>query len=466
MTNSNRPQQPGSYRAVLTVVVASTFLAMLAYTGPLGNAVTLTAAFGAGPAGTTWILASMSVGLAVTLLAAGVVADRIGRREVFELGTVLFIASNLVCTVAPDAAVFVAARIVAGIGTTGMIATGLGLVVGLGDVATRHRSTTATWWSVAMGAGIAAGPVLSGTFDLFDGWRWFYGLLTVGGIAMLIGVRRAVPVQPVRTGHPREFDPAGFVLLTTFLAVLITAIVEVRAGLSPTTVLLFAGSAVLMAAFVVSQRFGRRRLIAPEILTHRPFLAATTAGFGTGIGVISVMAFAPSYFTLGLGMTTLQAGALTTVWSATSAVAALVFARHTARISGTTQLAIGLVGVSVGTALMVAPTAALGSTRLVVGLFVAGIASGLLNGGLARQAVAAVPAEHAATGTAANNTARYLGAAIGVSAASVITAAVGMTIGWNDVAIAGTIASLITATFVLLLTPRHNRSELAKGRWQ
>lgn len=442
----------GSHVAVLAVVVASTFLAMLAYTGLLGNAVTLTAALSASAAQTTWILASMSVGLAVSLLAAGVVADRIGRRRVFELGAVLFIVSSLACTVAPNAGVFITARIVAGVGATGMIATGLGLVVSLGGAVAERHSRTATWWSVAMGTGIAAGPVLSGAFDLVDGWRWFYALLTVGGIAMWIVVRRAVSPQHPASGHARMFDTAGFVLLTAFLALLITAIVEVRGGLTGTTVALFATSALLLTAFVLSQRFGRRRLVAPEILAHRPFLAAIAAGLGAGIGVTSVMAFAPSYLAGGLGMTTLQAGALMTLWAGTSAVAALVFARHTARITGPTQLVIGLVGVAVGMSLMAAPTPPTAGSRFVAGLILAGIASGLLNGGLARQAVASVPATHTATGTAANNTARYLGAAIGVSASSIIASATGIHSGWNDVAWAGAAMSVLMAIVVAILS--------------
>lgn len=458
----------GSYAAVVAVVVTSTFLGMLAYTGPLGNAVTLTAAFDATAAETTWILSSMSVGLAVTLLAAGVIADRIGRRRVFMLGALLFVVSNLACALAPDAGVFIAARLVAGAGATGMIATGLGLVVALGEEATRRHTTTASWWSVAMGSGIAVGPLLSGAFDLVDGWRWFYALLTLGGVAMLVGVSRAVPPQPRAGGHARAFDAVGFVLLTSFLAFLVTAIVEVRGGLTPATLALFGVSTLLAVAFVLSQRVGTRRLIEPEILGHRPFLAASAAAFGTGAGIISVMAFAPTYLVTGRGLTTLEAGGAITLWSGTSAIAALILARHSARITGPAQLVIGLVGVALGITLMVAPAVLAGDARLVAGLLLCGVASGLLNGGLARQAVASVPATHAATGTAANNTARYLGAAVGISAASIVGTAVGPEVGWDRVVLAGAGASLLAALLVLVLsrtTPPRRAGEVTP-RWR
>ena len=88
-----------SFGRVLATVAASTLVAMLAYSGPLGNAVTLNTALRAGPASATWILASMSVGLAAALVTAGVVADRIGHRRVFLAGAAVFVAANLACAV-------------------------------------------------------------------------------------------------------------------------------------------------------------------------------------------------------------------------------------------------------------------------------------------------------------------------------------------------------------------------------
>jgi hypothetical protein len=75
------------------------------------------------------------------------------------------------------------------------------------------------------------------------------------------------------------------------------------------------------------------------------------------------------------------------------------------------------------------------------GLLVAGAASGVLNAALARQAVASAPAGLASIGSGANNTARYLGAAIGVTIVAVLAAhptSAGLISGWN-------VAVLVTA---------------------
>ena len=64
---------------------------------------------------------------------------------------------------------------------------------------------------------------------------------------------------------------------------------------------------------------------------------------------------------------------------------------------------------------------------------VAGVGSGVLNAALGRMAVASVPAALAAMGSGANNTARYLGSAIGVTAVSVLvgTTPAGLFVGWT-----------------------------------
>jgi hypothetical protein len=53
--------------------------------------------------------------------------------------------------------------------------------------------------------------------------------------------------------------------------------------------------------------------------------------------------------------------------------------------------------------------------RLVPSMVIAGVATGLLNALLGREAVASVGADRAAMGSGANNTARYLGAAVGIT---------------------------------------------------
>lgn len=440
------------YGRVLATVAASTLVAMLAYAGPLGNAVTLNAALRAGPASATWILASMSVGLAAALVTAGVVADRIGHRRVFLAGAAAFLVANLTCAVVATAPLFVAARIVAGVGAAGMIATGLGLVAAVSEH-DGHRARTAVWWSSSMGAGIGLGPIATGMLDLAGAWRVFYVLLAAAGAALWISARR-IPAQPPHNPD-RPQSVLGFVLLTGALSAAVAALVEVRVrevGLAAALAVL----AVLLAgALIAGGRYGSAPLVDPALFRHRRFLSSTVAGLGAGVGVISAMSYSGTFVVHGLGLSTLQAGLLLSLWAGTSAVAALGFSRLAGILSGRAHLLGGLAGVAVGLLLMSGLSDGASPARLIPGLVVAGVASGLLNTGLAREAIASVPAGDAAMGSGVNNTARYVGSALGITIAGVLASGAPSAIaGWNRIAFAAAAASLVCAAVVGLLTLR------------
>jgi hypothetical protein len=101
-----------------------------------------------------------------------------------------------------------------------------------------------------------------------------------------------------------------------------------------------------------------------------------------------------------------------------------------------------------------------GVLRFVPGLLVAGVGSGVLNAALGRESVASVPAGQGALGSGANNTARYLGSALGVTIVSVVAAPSGvvnattLTQGWDRAALITAAVSLIGAVGVLWVGAR------------
>ena len=461
-----RPSRP--FEAALGLTAISTFVAMVGYTGPLGNAPTLASALAASPGQATWILSSMSLGLAIGLLPAGGLADLSGRRRVFTLGAAVFAAGSVVCAVAATPVLFLVGRLVEGVGAAGMIATGLGLVAAASTDATQ-RARAAAWWGASMGLGIAVGPVLTGLFDLAGWWQATYWLLALAGAGIAMAAR-AYFVETAVVGD-RRLDLVGAALLTGGLAALLTALVEARQG-ERTVALVCGGVAlVLLAGFVVSQRQGRAPMVPAALLRRRDFLAATVAATSTGAGVIALMSFSCSFLATGLGLSSFQAGAALGIWSGTSAVAAMLSRRLAPRLSGSTQLVVGLAATGAGMLLLTGLDTTSTVVRLLPGLLVAGVATGILNGGLGRQSVATVPPELAAVGTGVNNTARYVGASIGVTVVSVLATAprtdvAAQVAGWNLVAVLTGVLSIAGAAAVLALSrqPRPRSSVSAAVR--
>jgi len=162
-----------------------------------------------------------------------------------------------------------------------------------------------------------------------------------------------------------------------------------------------------------------------------------------------------------LGISALGAAVLLFAWSGTSVVGALLARRIPARVSGRVQLAIGLLGVAAGQLALGGVGESSTWLRFVPGLLIAGVASGVLNAALGREAVASVPPGRGGMGSGANNTARYVGAAIGVTVVAVIAAGpiaasptAGLVAGWNLATVVTAAISVAGAAWVLACRPR------------
>jgi predicted MFS family arabinose efflux permease len=252
------------------------------------------------------------------------------------------------------------------------------------------------------------------------------------------------------------------VLLASGTSAFLAALVQGRQGWgSPDVVLLLALAALLLVGFVAVQRRSASAMLDLALLRHPPFAAATGAAFATGAGSIALLSFLPGFLGIALGISASGAAWLLLVWSGTSVAAALLARRIPPRVPGRVQLAIGLAGVGAGQLALTAVDTGSTWRHFLPGLLVAGVASGVLNAALGREAVSSVPADRAGLGSGANNTARYIGSAVGVTLVAVIVARPGpgnpvedVVHGWNIAAVVTGLVSLVGALAVLACRER------------
>src|SRR5438552_9654771 len=77
----------------------------------------------------SWVLNAYNIVFAAFLVAAGRIADLVGRRRVFVFGLELFTLASLLCAVAPTAGSLVAFRVVQALGAAVLRASSLALVL-------------------------------------------------------------------------------------------------------------------------------------------------------------------------------------------------------------------------------------------------------------------------------------------------------------------------------------------------
>ena len=436
-------------RRTLGVSALATFLVLVTFTTPLATLVSTARSLGSGPGGQAWILSSMSVGLAVALLVTGAVGDDYGRRRMLVLGAAVLAVTSVIGALAPSTLVLVLARIGQGIGGAAVISCSLGLI-GHTFPAGPERTRATGVWGATVGAGIAAGPLVMGWLDEVAGWRAGFWLLAAGSVALVVAGR--LLLEESRSQRPRRVDAGGALLLAGGLVALLAGLVEGRLHWGPTAIVLLAAAVVLVAAFVRWEG----RVAAPMLdltLFRRPaFVASIAAALATGAGVIGLMSFSPAFLQRALGYSALQAAAMIFAWSGTSAVVALLARRLPAAFTVRHRLVVSLVVVAAGLALLTGLSPDSGVLALLPGMLVAGVGSGVLNAALGQIAVASVPIGQTSVGSGANNTARYVGGAIGVTIVAMLAAQgtpAAIVSGWDTAAIVTAALSVAGALAVL-----------------
>ena len=451
------PARTPEQQRTLRVASAATLLVLVTFVTPLATQGRTALTLSAGPSSAPWLLSAMSVGLAVALLPAGALADDLGRRRVFVAGLAVLVVGAAVCALAGGPLLFIAGRVVEGVGGAAVLACALGLI-GHAFPPGPQRAHATGMWGAAVGGGIGTGGVVAVLVDHGSSWRGSYGVTAGAGVALAVVAARLLVESRAET--PRRPDLLGAALLGGGLACLCAGLVQGRQGWTGALVLgLFVVAVLLLGAFVVAEL----RVGAPMLdlgLFRRPqFVGATVAALANGAGAIALASLLPTLVQQGLRESLLVATLCTALFAGMSVLTALNAKRlsHTPR----SLMVTGLVGIAVGQLLMTGLSADSSPVRLVPGLVVVGVSFGLLNASLGREAVASVPPDRTGMGSGANNTARYVGSAVGVSVAVVIAThgvatggAAALVAGWNTAALVTAATSLVGGLAVLACRPR------------
>ncbi|MFJ2721770.1 MFS transporter [Streptomyces sp. NPDC087437] len=216
-----------------------------------------------------WTVNAYMVTLAGLILLGGSLGDRYGRRRIFVLGVVWFATASLLCGLAPNAGILVAARALQGIG--GALLTPGSLALIQASFHPDDRGRAVGLWSGFGGIGAAVGPFLGGWLVAGPGWRWVFLLnVPLALVCAPIAVRH-VPESSGGTAHGR-FDVLGAALGALSLALVTYALIEARNG--TVAVALTAVAGVLAAvAFVYVEKHRRDPMMPPDIFASRQFTA-------------------------------------------------------------------------------------------------------------------------------------------------------------------------------------------------
>ncbi|KAF5501532.1 Efflux pump mlcE [Colletotrichum siamense] len=229
---------------------------------------------------------------------------------VFELG-------SLICGAATSSMILIVGRVIAGMGSAGIMSGGLTIIAG--SVPLEKRPALTGLLIGLANSGSVFGPVLGGVITQYSTWRWaFYINLPIGGLVLPLLVWTDIPDQVPKPSPMavipklhQYLDFLGFVLCAG-AAVLLLLALEIGGNeefSSPTVIGMFCGSAVSFVAFLTwNYRKGDDALIPRSMAGKRPVWCAASTNF-TMVGSAMIQIYLlPLYFQAVQGSTPSQSG--------------------------------------------------------------------------------------------------------------------------------------------------------------
>ncbi|ADB49022.1 DHA2 family efflux MFS transporter permease subunit [Conexibacter woesei] len=450
----------------LAVVSAATAMLLLDVTIVYVALPAIQQDLGASFASMQWVIDAYTVALAATLLGAGALADRLGRRVVFAAGLAVFTIFSALCGLAGSALVLDLARGAQGIGAAAMFAASLAILAH--EFRGAERGFALGVWGAITGAALAVGPLLGGL--VVDGlsWRWIFLVNVPLGIVLVIATLRALPES--REPRPGRLDVAGMVLFgaATFLAVLGLIRGNEDGWGSAPIVAALVGAGLLFVAFVAVERRAEAPMLPLALFRIPAFSGTALIAFAQSVAIYPLLLFLAIYLQNALGYTPTEAGLRLLPMTLLILAVAPISGKLTGRLTLRVPLVGGLVlfGIALFAMRGIAPEDEW--TRLLPGLLIGGVAVGMISPALAAAMVAVLPVERSGLSSGINNTFRQLGIAIGIAGlgaifdhhADVGTAA-GITHGLHAVGLVAAIVAVVAAAVAWPLLGRQRSTPAA-----
>ncbi len=368
----------------------------------------------------TWIIDGYTLVLAALLLPAGAIGDRLGRRGVLMVGVVIFGVASLAAVWVDSPTELIVTRLVAGAGAALIMPTTLSLITA--GVPREQRAIGVSIWAAVAGVGAILGFFVTGVLLRYFSWHSVFITFAVSSLAVLL---LALTIGSSKDADPGPFDVIGS--LTSVLAVtgIVFGLLEApsRGWTDPLILIALFGGLILVGAFIAIEVRRTSPLLDVRLFRNRAFASGSLsvmlqffASFGVFYLILLLLqlvfgysplrsAFALVPMVVGVGVFAMLGN-----WVAVRFHSLRIVLGVGIVIAGAGVLAMGLFEMDV-------------YWKLAVMLSVCAVGIGLATAPSTTAIMANTPLENQGVGSAVNDTARELGAAIGIALAGSLMAA-------------------------------------------
>jgi EmrB/QacA subfamily drug resistance transporter len=361
-----------------------------------------------------WVVDAFNLLFAASVLAAGSLSDRYGRKGMLLAGLAVFGLASLAGGLTNTPGQLVAARAVMGVGAAMVFPSTLSLLTNVFTVR-RERALAIGLWGAITGVAIALGPIVGGWLLETSGWRSIF--FAMSPVAALAGALVAAYVPTSRDPQAPRTDRAGFVLSTAMVGLLVYTIIEApnHGWASARTLGSFALTAVIAAAFVSWERRAEQPMLDVRLFGNPRFTAAS-ASVGISFFALSGFIFVVTqYFQFLKGYGPLSTGVRLLPVATCVAISSVLGTKLAVRVGTKLVVAAGLFMMAVFYVWVATAAAGTGYGTIAAQMVVLGTGMGLTSTPATEAIMGVVPRAKAGVGSAVNDATRLLGGTLGVA---------------------------------------------------
>jgi DHA2 family multidrug resistance protein-like MFS transporter len=368
----------------------------------------------AGPADVIWVVNVYQIALVATLLPLAALGEVVGHHRIYLAGLLLFTLASLACACAWSLPSLLTARVLQGLGASGILSvnTALVRVVYPGRLEGRGFGYNA----LVVATAFTLGPTIASGILAIGPWPWLFAVnIPIGLVAMLIGLK-TLPRTPTAT---HAFDFPGALLAAACLGLFILGVGSAAHHERPWLISIELASAALLGWALIRRQAESPAPMLPIDLFRRPVFALSTA---TAICSFAVQGLAfvslPFYFEDILGRSQVETGFFMTPWPLVVAIMAPIAGRlsdrHPAGILG----GVGLALLSLGMALLAVLPANPHVFDIVWRMAICGCGFGFFQAPNMKALMSSAPSDRSGSASGMVATARLTGQTIGAALAA------------------------------------------------
>jgi EmrB/QacA subfamily drug resistance transporter len=361
-----------------------------------------------------WITDAYIIVFAGLLLAAGSLADRVGRKKTFLAGLAIFAGGSGAAAAATSVTTLIAARAGMGVGGALMIPSTLAIIGNMfHDPAERQRAISL--WAGTSGIGVALGPIIGG---LLLAHFWWGSVFLINVPIAAAGLLTAIWLVPdSKNANANPPDIPGAAMSIAGLAAVLWSIIEAptRGWSDPAVLSIGAAGIATLAAFAAWERHTTHPLLNLRFFAKREFSAAIPAVATVMFGLYGALFVLTQFFQFSLGFTPLQTGVRVLPAASALLVVAPLSAALVRKTGPKLTMTAGLVLTAAGLGQISGATVTTTFAGTVLGMVLLGAGAGLAIPTATGSVLGSVPDSDSGVASATNTTAMQVGGALGVA---------------------------------------------------